>query len=105
MISNKESIKMVDKILGDLKDIEMLCSEYLIKEKIKKVIQYIENETLYNKDFLCDMIYEKMKETKYNFPEMHTNFYLLYRKLMEDKISIDEAQNIYDMYVKEVSGF
>lgn len=96
------SLRIVEKIQSELKDMELVCKDVFIKEKIHSILEYIDQETTDNKVVLGDLIKEKIKETKGSSPEMNTNFYLLYRNFIEGRVSVKEAQILYDMYVKEL---
>jgi hypothetical protein len=101
---DKLPLKLLDKIREELLIIGMSCSEYQVKEKILNLIDLIENETSNNRMILIDMIYSKVRETKGRNSDLNARFYMLYRNLNEEKISIQEAQDIYDMYVKELDN-
>lgn len=95
------SLKIIEKIQLELKEIELICADYAVKEKIHKLLELIELETEDNKIILSELILDKIRETKGNNSELNTNFYMLYRKLCENKISVLEAKGIYEMYTKE----
>lgn len=96
------TLKILEKVKSDLMDIETLCSDYFIKEKLHKIVNFIEQETFNSKVVFEEMIFKKVKETRSVSSELNTNFYLLYRKFKENKISMQEAQTIYEMYLKEL---
>lgn len=96
------SLKIVERIEDDLREIELICTDIFVKEKIHNILEYIEQETKDNKSLLEDLIKEKVKETKTWSPELNTNFYMLYRNFIDGRISVKEAQALYDMYVKEL---
>lgn len=98
---DKSTLKILEKVQAKLKEIELLCIDCEAKEKIHNLIDFIEEETSENKTFLAEMIYNKVKETRGISPELNTYFYLLYRNLEQDKVSLEEAHRLYDMYVKE----
>lgn len=95
------SLKIIEKIQLELKNIEIICSDYVAKEKIHMLLELIELETEENKMILSELIQDKIRETRGVNSELNTNFYMLYRKLCENKISILEAKEIYEMYSKE----
>jgi hypothetical protein len=96
------SVKIVERIENELREIELICADVFVKEKIHKILEYIDQETTDNKTVLEDLIKEKIKETKTSSPELNTNFYMLYRNFIDGRISVNEAQALYDMYVKEL---
>lgn len=88
-------------IQSELKDIETLNSSFEIKDRIHKLLDFIDQETLNNRTVFQEMLYSKIKETNGKNPELNTYLYLLYRNLIEDKITIQEAKKLYEMYLKE----
>lgn len=100
---NENSIlKVLQEVHAKLKAIELDCTDFGTKEKIHKLINYIEEENLNSKKVLAEMIYAKVKETRSVSSELNTYFYLLYRNLEQGKVSVEEAHKLYDMYVKEL---
>lgn len=99
---DKSALKILEKVQNRLKELEAFCIDYDTKEKIHNLIDFIEDETSENKVVLAEMIYNKVKETRGVSPELNTYFYLLYRNLEQDKVSLEEAHRLYDMYVKEL---
>lgn len=95
------SIRIIEKIQLELKEIEFISTEYIVKERINKLLKLIELETEENKSVLLKLIQCKISETRGVNSELNTNFYLLNRNLMENKISVMEAKATYEMYVKE----
>lgn len=95
-------LKLIERIQIDLRETELVCSDYLVKEKIHNILDYIELETIDNKVILEALIKEKIKETKCVNSELNTSFYLLYRNFLEGKITIKDAQSMYVMYTKEL---
>lgn len=95
------SFRILEIIQSELKEIETLNSVYEVKDRIHKLLDFIEQETLNNKTVFEEELYSKIKETNGINPELNTYLYLLYRNLAEDKISIHEARRLYEMYLKE----
>ncbi|MBL4938041.1 hypothetical protein JK636_20220 [Clostridium sp. YIM B02515] len=95
------TLKIIEKVYAELKNIEIDCTDYIIKEKIHNLVDLVEKETLENKTIFIEMVKSKVKETRGVNSELNTYFYLLYRNLTEGRIGIKEAQTLYDMYIKE----
>lgn len=98
------NIKLIDKIMAELRDIELDCSDIMVKEKLHNLIDMLEKETIDNKLFLEQMIKARIKETRGVNPALNTYFYLLYRNFIEGKITMKETQTLYDMYIKEMNA-
>ena len=97
------TLKLIEKIQQELKNIDSICTDYLVNERIHNLLEFIEKETSENKGIFTEMILSKIKETRRTNPELNTDFYLLYRNVIEGKITMKEAQVLYDMYVKEMN--
>lgn len=95
------AIQILEKVQLQLKEIEIMSTDYRVKEKVHKLLDYIDLETSNNKVEFAEMVYSKIKETKPLYPELSTYLYLLYRNLMQGKVSLQEAQGLYEMYMKE----
>jgi hypothetical protein len=98
---DKSTLKVLEKVQAKLKEIELQCIDYETKEKLSSLIDFIDGETSDSKTVFTEMIYNKVKETRGISSELNTYFYLLYRNLEQDKVSLEEAHRLYDMYVKE----
>jgi hypothetical protein len=101
---NYNTLRIIEKIQVDLKEIELSCLDSLAKEKINKLLSCMEQEIKCNKSIFSEMLLQKIKQTKGMYPELNANFYILYRNFVNGKISYKDAQDIYEMYVKELSA-
>jgi hypothetical protein len=99
--SKSSTLKVLEEVKNKLSEIELYCLDYTTKEKVHNLISFIEDETTNSKTVFADMIYDKVKETHGVSSELNINFYLLYRNLQQDKISLEAARRLYDMYVKD----
>lgn len=99
--SESDFQKILDRIQSDIRLIQLSCPDIETKEKLNKLLEYIELETAGDRASLIDSILLRAKQTKGMYPELNINFYLLFRKLSEYQVSVQEAQNLYDMYDRE----
>ena len=89
------------KIKSTLKTIRVTSKD---KEIIKEVEALLSNfddevkEDIVTTNTIVEKIQEKMRDLKYIDPDAHANLYILYRKLVENKISESEALSIFEMY-------
>ncbi len=60
----------------------------------------LESELNYDNISLKEKISSKMKETKNSDPNMNANLYILYRNLVNGRITEEEALELYNMYIK-----
>ncbi|KEI12585.1 hypothetical protein Z959_04800 [Clostridium novyi B str. ATCC 27606] len=91
----------IQKILSELKEIQSLALEDIVKFRISQLLERIsEMAKIDTKDSLEQIIYKKMKEAATINPELNVKLYMLYRNLKEGKISQKEAREAYDIYVQ-----
>lgn len=102
--SEKFAFKIIEKIQIELSEIEVLCSDYILKERIHSLLAFIQNEPPNHRKIFAEMIYAKIQETKGLHPDLNLDFYLLYRNFIEGKISTVEAKSLYEMYIKELKS-
>jgi hypothetical protein len=95
------TLKFIEKIKIQLKEIEELNSASEMRNRIKILLKCIDDETVGDKSTFLEIIYCKLKDTKGNNPQLNTSLYLLYRNLVDDRISIQEAQKLFNMYINE----
>jgi len=100
--SENFTFKIIEKVQVELKQIEVDCPNYIIKERIHALLEFIQSETPSYRKIFAEIIYSKIQETKGLHSDLNLNFYLLYRNFVDGKISTEEAQNLYDTYVKEL---
>jgi hypothetical protein len=100
--SESSALKIIEKVQVELSEIEALCSDYILKERIRKLLEFVQSETPGYKITFSEMIYSKIQETKGLHSDLNLDFYLLYRNFVEGKTSTLEAQNLYEMYIKEL---
>jgi len=72
-----------------------------LRKKASELLNLLEDKPMIKVNSLYEMIEDKMKETKYTNSELNVNLYLLYRKLIDEKISEKEALDTFEMYMKE----
>ncbi|KMT22626.1 hypothetical protein [Clostridium cylindrosporum] len=100
IVISKQTVK---KILLELNNINLICDDNLIKDKVENIISLIKNSS----DIDCEVstltkIYNKMQEIREVNEELHVRLYMLYRKLQDAKISEDEAQRTYIKLIRNL---
>lgn len=98
-IDNEVSIGAgaIEKIIKELDEISVLCSEPHLKIKVEVLQSFVSSLlNLDTKDSIEDIIYEKMVEVKHTSPELHLKLYMLYRNLVCDRISKEDAIISYE---------
>jgi hypothetical protein len=97
--NNKVSIQIetIQKIIKELNEINLLCSEPHIKTKIEALESYVSSIIDFDSKFsVQDVIYEKMVEVKYMNPDFHLKLYMLYRNLVSGRISEVDARSSFE---------
>lgn len=95
------ALRVIEKIKTELKEIKELNSAYEMRNRINMLLKYIDDDTTGDKSAFLDIIFIKLKEAKDINPQLNASLYLLYRNLSDDKITIQEAQKLFDMYINE----
>lgn len=91
----------LEKIILELKDIEKLTPDGAIKIRLNHVINNIESITGMSSDSPLEVrILKKMNEARVNNVELHTKLYILYRNLTEGRVSLSEAEEMYELYLE-----
>lgn len=98
IIVNKE---IMDKIEVRLKAIKLQLSDKTLRNELDEVLSLLNIELKAKNNSLEESIKEKMDETKYSNPEIHFKFYMLYRKLVENQITEEEALKTYEIYIRD----
>lgn len=94
------SKKCINDIISGLSSIKVVSKEKSIKKEAEKLLKLVQDEISLGNMSLEDKIREKMKETKNTDPDMNANLYILYRKLMNNQITQEQALKLFEMYVK-----
>ena len=101
-MSNKNQVSIpvesIEKIIRELNEISILCSEPYLKTKIEGLQSLVSNiiNIVDNKISVEEIIYEKMVKVKHLNPELHFKLYMLYRNLMSGRISEVNAMSSYE---------
>ncbi|MBU3170195.1 hypothetical protein [Clostridium estertheticum] len=93
-IDNQVSIgvESIEKIIKELDEISVLCSEPYLKIKIEELQRFVSRLLkLESKSSIEDAIFEKMIEVKNSSPDLHLKLYMLYRNLVCGRISKEDA--------------
>ena len=110
MSNNEVSIQVetIEKIIRELNEISILCSEPHLKTKIEGLQSFVSSiiDIMDNKISVEDIIYEKMVEVKHLNPDLHLKLYMLYRNLKSNRISEVDAMSSFEsclsMYPSDV---
>ncbi|MCY6370397.1 hypothetical protein [Clostridium ganghwense] len=93
--------EMIEKIIQELKEIEIVAAEEIVKTKVQKLVEYINSVSEIKKEkAFKDILHEKMKESKIKNPELHIKLYMLYRDLQNGKVSEHDANRMYEDYLQ-----
>ena len=93
-------MEMLEKIKAGIKEIIILSDNKNVRKKAEELTDLLEDKQIIEVKSLYERIKEKMKKTKYSNSELNVNLYLLYRNLVEEKITEEEALDTFEMYMK-----
>ncbi|MGH4120110.1 hypothetical protein [Clostridium sp.] len=110
MSSNEQitiSMQQAEEIIEKLKQISSVCYEPNLKTKIDVLQSFVSNIlSPEGEPSVQEVIYEKMVEVKRSNPDLHLKLYMLYRNLMNGKVSeidaMDSYENALSMYPPDV---
>jgi len=94
-------LDILQKVKSGIREILVLSEDKNLRKKADELLNLLENKPVVKIDSLYEMIEEKMKETKYSNSQLNVSLYLLYRKLVDQKISEKEALDTFERYMKE----
>ena len=90
-------VEAIEKIIKDLKEINLICYEPDLKIKIEELQRFVSGVLApRSKISAQDVIFEKMVKVKYVNPDLHLKLYMLYRNLVSDRISEVDAMASFE---------
>lgn len=89
----------IEEIQGKLNRIRLTTGEYSIKSIAEEILNLLEVEFKIEEEPIEEVIRKKMLETKNTNPELHFKFYMLYRKLIDKRITEEDALKTYELYM------
>lgn len=98
IVVDKETM---DKIELKLRGLKLQLQDKTLIKDLQGIIDLLEGEIKTKANSLQENIKEKMNETKYSNPEAHFKFYMLYRKLVDNQITEEEALKAYEIYIRD----
>lgn len=90
----------LEKMKVKLKMLKVSVEDKSAKSLIVEILEFLDNEIMFEKISVEQMIKDKMIETKVSNPDQHFKLYMLYRKLQDNKITQEEALREYEIYIK-----
>ncbi|MDT8716662.1 hypothetical protein IAI10_08330 [Clostridium sp. 19966] len=98
VLIKKESLNEINLKLEQLKLLTQNKDAFIL---IDEVMEIINKQIKLQNISLEEMIKYKMNETRHSNPELHFKLYKLYRKLVDNKITEEEALDAYKIYLYE----
>jgi hypothetical protein len=90
-------VETIQKIVKELNEISIFCSEPHLKLKIEALHSFVSNILDVGSEISAeDVIYGKMVEVKHSNPDLHFKLYKLYRNLISSRISELDAMVSYE---------
>ncbi|MCY6484677.1 hypothetical protein OW763_10025 [Clostridium aestuarii] len=91
----------IEKILSELKEMEVMCTNDRLTLKIQKLIKTVNNAANWSEEISVeDIIHKKMKESAKKNPDLNLKLYMLYRDLSDGRISEEKAKELYETYIQ-----
>ena len=85
-------VDAIERITRELKEISLLCSDTHLEMKIDELQCFVTSILGQGNKFSAeDLIFEKMVEVKHMNPDLHLKLYMLYRNLVSNRISEEDA--------------
>lgn len=100
-VSEKIVVKKdsLEKMKVKLRGLKVSIEDKSVQSAIGEILDILDNE-LNDRDIsLENTIKNKMIETKISNPDQHFKLYMLYRKLVEKRITEEEALKDYEIYL------
>ncbi|MCB2288864.1 hypothetical protein LGK97_03685 [Clostridium sp. CS001] len=94
---NIETIQEIVKELGEISDISSTTQVRMKVDRLQKLVSGFLDVN--NKVPVEDVIYDKMVEVKNSNQDLHLKLYMLYRNLINDRISKADAMAAYESYL------
>lgn len=90
----------IEKIIKELKEINLLCSEPHLETKIEELQSFVTSIFgVGSRVSVEDLIFEKMVEVKHVNPDLHLKLYMLYRNLVSDRVSEVDAMASFENFL------
>lgn len=100
-VSEKIVVKKdnLEKMKVKLRGLKVSIEDKSVQSAIGEILDLLDNE-LNDRDIsLENTIKNKMIETKISNPDQHFKLYMLYRKLVEKRITEEDALKDYEIYI------
>lgn len=94
--------EFIQNIETQINDIVHICQDKEINKKLNKLLKYINDNTStasYDAEKLASLIKIRMKETRNTDPDLETRYYMLHQDLINGRITIGQAEELYRRYV------
>ena len=88
----------LEKMQVKLKGLKLSVEDKNAKYVIGEILELLDTELNVKHISVENMIKDKMNETKLSNPDQHFKLYMLYRKLVDNKITEEEALKGYKLY-------
>lgn len=95
------SKECIEQVKAKLVEIEEACDKDELKDKVSRLISFINNNILkydMKKKDVEKLIYDMMVEVKYKDKELNTNLYILYQDLKNNRITLERAIELFNTY-------
>lgn len=88
------------KIKSRAQTIKSLCKDKALIKEADEILDLINKELNKDAETVMEKIEQKMKETRNVNPDLNASLYILYRNLMKNKITEEDALELYKTYLE-----
>lgn len=100
-MTKKVSEGNFNRIMKEIKEIYYMSSDIGVKDKLSRLLEFVESLSGDRVDInLEELIANKLVETKSKNPDLNANLYMLYWNLKREKVSEEEAMELYNLLLK-----
>ncbi|MBE6068709.1 MAG: hypothetical protein E7211_13590 [Clostridium lundense] len=88
------------KIRSRAQTIKSLCKDKALVKEADEILDLISKELSKDTETVMEKIQQKMRETKTLNPDLNADLYIVYRNLIKNKITEEDALALYKMYLE-----
>lgn len=88
------------KIKSRAQTIKSLCKDKVLIKEADEILDLVNKELNKDTETVLEKIEQKMKETRNLNPDLNASLYILYRNLMKNKITEEDALALYKAYLE-----
>jgi hypothetical protein len=88
------------KIKSRAQTIKLLCKDKALIKEADEILDLLSKELNKDTETVTEKIEQKMRETRKLNPDLNANLYILHRNLVKNKITEENALELFKMYLE-----